>query len=343
MKKMNKKTYVFNAAWLSGFTQADGSFGITWEKKRNPKALIPYTLKPFFVLTQSILELDMMEALHSWLGVGIIAKNRESVYIRVTSISDIIRVILPLFDSCSLLGQKQIHYLMFKKVVFLMSEKLHLRGDGLIQLLWFSYLSNSSSTRTEKSQNEIFALILKNNPNLKLGEINPLPAIKWDSQERPGLLTVPYLVGLVEGDGSFNVAFLSKTRKVNVNFTITVGLDDLEVVENVQKTLKCGTIVHLKVKAVRFQTNSLVYINKHVLPFFEKAIFNTVKGDHFKVFAATIPLILENNYKTNDKEFLKIIDLAYNMNRNGKNRKISKEQYISLWFKTPAPIKKNKG
>ena len=43
--------------WISGFTQADGSFVVGFEK-RNP-GLIPYRPRPMFVLSQHVREEDL--------------------------------------------------------------------------------------------------------------------------------------------------------------------------------------------------------------------------------------------------------------------------------------------
>lgn len=60
------KNYLFTNDWISGFTQSDGSFVISFENKNNG---IPIRPRPVFNLTQSINELEMFIALQKYLGV----------------------------------------------------------------------------------------------------------------------------------------------------------------------------------------------------------------------------------------------------------------------------------
>jgi len=90
--------------WLTGFTsfftivkkrKADGSFMIIIKKQ--PK--IPYRLYPCFTLTQNKIDITMMKAIHRYLGVGRLVVNRDRVDIVVSSIDDILHIILPHFDN----------------------------------------------------------------------------------------------------------------------------------------------------------------------------------------------------------------------------------------------------
>jgi len=49
-----EKNYLFTKDWISGFTQSDGSFVVSFESKNNG---IPIRPRPVFNLTQSISEL----------------------------------------------------------------------------------------------------------------------------------------------------------------------------------------------------------------------------------------------------------------------------------------------
>jgi len=132
---MNNK-YKFTKWWLAGFTQADGSFVIGFEK-RNVGPLAPKARRkvatqgvsigvyprPAFVLTQSKRDQAMMEELQKWLGVGVIYNNRDCVSLVVRSLDDIINVILPIFDEHKLCSGKYQAYQVFKQVVLLMKDK----------------------------------------------------------------------------------------------------------------------------------------------------------------------------------------------------------------------------
>lgn len=56
-----------------------------------------------------------MKKLHKALGVGKLSINRESVNIVVSSITDILTVIIPHFDKYPVKGGKLVSYLIFVK------------------------------------------------------------------------------------------------------------------------------------------------------------------------------------------------------------------------------------
>lgn len=143
---MNKK-YLFTHNWISGFTQSDGSFVVSFETKKEG---IPIRPRPIFNLTQSIDELDMFIELQKHLGVGKIRKNRNNVTLVITSIEEIISVIIPLFDMCTLRGGKFLSYQIFREISLMMKEKKHLKLEGTLQMIEFSYFMNKdTSLRTE--------------------------------------------------------------------------------------------------------------------------------------------------------------------------------------------------
>jgi hypothetical protein len=59
---------------------------------------------------------------------------------------------------------------------------------------------------------------------------------------------------------------------------------------------------------------------------------HSVKSEHFSIFEQVINLVNLKEHQT-DKGFIKIVNLAYNMNLEGKRRKLSKEEYSQ--FKSP--------
>jgi len=118
-----KNNFNFTPDWISGFTQTDGSFTISFEKR---KVGILYRPSPVFSLSQTRLEEDMFIALQKHLGVGTVYKNREAVTFVVKSIEHLVSTVLPLFDNSPLRGGKLESYLKFRKVVLLMKDKKHL-------------------------------------------------------------------------------------------------------------------------------------------------------------------------------------------------------------------------
>lgn len=128
-----KKIYNITPWWLTGFTQADGSFLVTFEHR--PDGKLPFYPQPVFSLTQSERDRPMMEAIHAYLGVGQLTVSKGCVTLTVRNLADILSVIIPHFEQYPLLGGKQLAFLRFKIVCILKSSKVHLTLSGLLKIV----------------------------------------------------------------------------------------------------------------------------------------------------------------------------------------------------------------
>ena len=72
-----------------------------------------------------------MELIQKW-GRGIISKQgKNGVQYRVTSLQDLINIVIPHFEKYSLITQKKADFILFKKVVNFIENKKHLTIEGL--------------------------------------------------------------------------------------------------------------------------------------------------------------------------------------------------------------------
>ena len=53
----------------------------------------------------------------------------------MSSLAQIIKVILPHFDNYPLISQKQGDYLLFRRIIEMMKDKLHLTKEGVIDVV----------------------------------------------------------------------------------------------------------------------------------------------------------------------------------------------------------------
>lgn len=91
-------------------------------------------------------DLDLLNRIQAYFkGVGGIRVNNKdlSVNYSVSSLKDIIDVIIPHFDTFPLLTQKSADYLLFKKVVYLMERKEHLTNEGLRNIVSIRAVMNN--------------------------------------------------------------------------------------------------------------------------------------------------------------------------------------------------------
>lgn len=153
MKK--NREYKFSGGWLSGFSQADGSFTVVFDKRKSGLLLRP---KPIFCISQHISELELFKQMQQHFGIGFITQNKsnDSVSFLVTSLKDIDKVLLPIFDKHPLSHGKLKSYLAFKRIVKKMLNKEHLKLEGLLEIIDASYYINkATSLRTPESKEKL--------------------------------------------------------------------------------------------------------------------------------------------------------------------------------------------
>lgn len=88
-----------------------------------------------------------------------------------------------------------------------------------------------------------------------------------------------YIVGLIDGEGSFYVRLNSDNRrrnKVEFKFSVKLRYQDKEILEQLQQFFNCGKIYLQKdnrpnhTDCFRFEVNSKKEIVEKIIPFFEK-------------------------------------------------------------------------
>ncbi len=146
-----------------------------------------------------------------------------------------------------------------------------------------------------------------------------------------------YIVGFVEGEGSFHIAFyadpgMKQKVKVIPEFHVNQSCLRVSTLLEIQKYFGCGYIKNNHAKRTNDDTNVYVVrdrkdlLNK-IIPFFEKYQFRSIKKESFDKFAQIVRMIAERKHL--DKHGIReIIDLAYQMNIGGKYRIRSKEDLL---------------
>lgn len=323
MNKINKiKLHKFTPSWLAGFTQSDGSFMVAFEQVQKGKLAI--RPRPVFNLSQSIRDLEMMKALHHYLGCGSITINRGNVVINVSAINDWLNKIFPILDNTPLRGNKLLSYNILKIVTKMMEAKEHLNLEGLLKIMDISYFMNKNTTyRTQESYQELLDILISKHGSLPkflpitLTNLTDIPPLNGD-----------YIRGEIDGDGSFNVAFRKTRRRIGINFTIVHELESISILNELVKFFNCGKVYKLSSSAaVRFQIQNVSEILNNVYPIFQNMEFNSIKQEQFKKFITICEIINTKGYKSNI-DLKTIVDLGWDMNQDGKYRRWSKEEYV---------------
>jgi len=157
-----------------------------------------------------------------------------------------------------------------------------------------------------------------------------------NQQERSKEYQRGYIVGLVDGEGSFHIAFAKrKDLPVGISvipeFHISQNEESKEVLLLAQKVLGCG---YLKPNHSGSSDKTFVFVVRNrtdlltkIIPFFEYNKLRTTKSKDFRIFAMIVRLLSLGENKT-FSQLVKIINLAYQMNGGGKRRQKTIEELI---------------
>lgn len=329
---MKKREFKFTEGWLSGFTQSDGSFTVVFDKRSTGLKIRP---KPIFTISQHISELELFKKIQQHFGIGFVTQNKsnQSVSFFVTSLKDIEKVLLPIFDRHPLSHGKLKAYLVFKEVVQRMLNKEHLKLEGLLEIIEISYFINkATSLRTSESKEKLISF-LKDQHGL-------LPNFFFKSETNeeivpfsPNLLSLDFVVGLIDGDGSFNVSFQHKPyRRVRASFTVVQETSCRELLNELKTFFGCGNVYDLPSAASRYQVENVDLILNNILPKLNGVTFNTQKYLHYEIFIKVCNIIKTSGYKS-DTSFKEIVELAYDSNLSGKRRRLTKQEFIDAMNK----------
>ena len=210
----------------------------------------------------------------------------------------------------------------------MVKDKKHLTLEGTLQIINLAYFMNKETSLRSEFTKEILIEKLKS----KFGVLPSVPEIILPKPKLPLSINSEFVRGQIDGDGSFNVSFRTNRRRIGVNFTVVHELSSISVLNELVQFFKCGKVYKLPSKAARYQVQTVDEILNYIEPVFKNINFNTKKQNHFETAIKICKLIKNSGYKT-DEDLMNIVNLAWNMNKSGKNRKISKDQYLSKFIK----------
>lgn len=120
--------------WLAGFTEAEWCFYVNISESKTTNSRFAVQLK--FKVTQHSRDAQLMQKIVTTSGCGIYYdRPNESVGdFSVTRLNNILDKIIPLFDKYPLRGSKALDYSDFRKIAYLMKDRVHLTVEGIEQI-----------------------------------------------------------------------------------------------------------------------------------------------------------------------------------------------------------------
>ena len=163
------------------------------------------------------------------------------------------------------------------------------------------------------------------------------PTSADNQQERPKEFLYGYVVGLVDGEGTFHVAIQARPDlplgvSVIPEFHICQDKKSKAVLALAAKVFGCG---YIKPNHRRSKDSTYVYVVRSrtdllekIIPFFERFQLRTEKRKDFLLFAEVIRLMSRREHLSKDG-LKEIVEIAYSMNNGGARRSRKKDDILT--------------
>jgi hypothetical protein len=288
---------IIDPNFLTGFTDAEGSFVLSITKSDNVKS--GWVIKPRFSIGLHKKDRFILEAIKNYLGVGeIYTQGIDSVQYRVFSIKDL-QLVIDHFDKYPLISQKFGDYSLFKQAYLLLINKEHLTPEGLLKIIAIRASINNGLSESLKDAFPGIIPVIRPNRNI-ISINNP----QW-------------LAGFTSGEGSFGVKVRNAKENsraiIELIFQINQHVRDKELMACIAEYLECGKIYKHSLNAVVYRVSKTSDLTEKVIPFFIKYPILGIKALDFKDFCSLAELINNKAHYT-EEGLNKIISIKANMN-----------------------------
>ena len=291
--------------WLSGFTDAEGTFSITkyQGKPRKDGTRCPSGYSFEFSIQVRNDDLEILEQIKDYLKVGGLlfasrgtsrnngrVNDKDQVSFKVRDFASIIDTIIPHFDKFPLLSKKNKDYQIFKEAAF--AHKAYLDNGGGFRK-WgnttHASIIEDYRLRLNGGRQEYFNTgILYKSPYLDL--VNKEQFSAW-------------FAGFVDGDGCFG-GYLGKGDNPSIGFKFILQLreDDAAILSSVQSRIGCG---HIRDKGVgknattntkpkkSYEITSAEDCHTYLLPIFREFVLRAKKYRDCLLFDEAVSLLVK--------------------------------------------------
>lgn len=338
-----------------------------------------FRVAPVFAISLGILSKDLIFDIAKFFGCGNIVLSKTLATYRVTDFKQIWNIIIPHFLDYPFVGRK---FLVFKIFIICCSlmypfYNKHLPYWITFKIVYLSFLMNEGSRRTleelrkylliiqEKAilseqlvnnsfyfYEELIGLLKIHNKILNIELFPPqfnISSIDYKLVSQSSYITLSYILGVIEGDGSFYIKFLSSSSIYQFGFKIITSFDDLHILILIKLRLGCG-IIEIKEKSwCRLVITKNDDLKNIIIPLVDS--LETYRGNNKGLLsskAVNYAVWKEGLIKHLNKEFafktakfndekqskktalINFINISYNIHDKGKKRKYSLTQFLNL-------------
>jgi len=278
-----KEMKPLNPYFVTGFSDAESCFYVGVIK--SPKVKVGWKVRCSFEIHLINKDLSLLERVQDYFKVGSIIKNERSCKYFVGSIEDLIKIISH-FDKYPLITQKHADYLLFKEILSIVKNGLHLTEDGLLRIL------------------SIKASMNKGLP-AKLTESFPgiVPVTRPQVLENK-IVDPHWLAGFTTGDGTFMIRIIEDSNsrmgyKPQLIYSVIQHIRDEMLIRSLVDYLDCGR-VFIYDNALKFEVYKFSDLVDKILPFFQKYNLGGVKLHDFNCFVLAVEIIQNKGHFTKE-------------------------------------------
>ena len=259
------KGYTLSPWFITGLFDAESSFVVTILK--NSKYKTGWNVQARVQIKMHEKDRALIQAIQNYFGgIGYVSKpNKAStVEFRVSTLKDLVDVILPHFDKYTLISKKSIDYLLFKQIVLLMLNEGHHSLEGIKKIV---NIRASLNTGLSDGLKEAF-------PKWKAVSIKDLESSTKNNISYSNIHP-NWLAGFATGESNFFIAV--KKAKTNsgistsLRFSIAQHSRDLLLLESFLNLFGGGFVVNSTKRPIcEFVVAKIDLILKHIIPFFDE-------------------------------------------------------------------------
>ena len=252
--------------WFTGFTDAEGAF-IIYTKNHKEVHFV-------FQITLHIEDAAVLYTIRDRLGFGVVSTKGNTCSFRVHSFNVIVEKLLPIFDSCSLLTHKQLNYNDWRRAIM---------------------LKRLGQVNNRSLSVDVFNQIIE----LKNG-INSLRTNYNDYTVSSNMVTKNWLIGFIEGDGTFNfsnssVAFGITQKDKQVLEAIAQFLENIPLLppfNNLVVPPKPNCIIKRGQNSYQLVITNKDVLFQYIYPYFIESSFYSRKGIDFIIWCLVLHLFI---------------------------------------------------
>jgi NADH:ubiquinone oxidoreductase subunit K len=293
--------------FITGLFDAEGSFVITILK--NPGLKQGWRIQARIQIKMHEKDRALIQSIQDFFGnIGYVSKpnNTSMVEFRVSTIQEIVEVIIPHFDSYPLITKKYLDFLLFKQIVLKLKNKEHNTYEGIQEIVNIRASLN---------------LGLPN--NLKISFPKALP-VKKPSYEFTGFIEPSWLAGFATGESNFFIAVQNSNSGliISLRFSISQHSRDLLILESLVHFFNCGYVTKYEKRSVcEFIVTKIDHIVEHVIPFLDKHPVVGSKQFNYLKFKNAAYIIKNKEHLNPDRKGLeKLLELKRAMSKNSEEK-----------------------